>query len=83
MAQWYVSSDVMNVLSCSADVLMHDVGLAVRILRCRQSGAGGVRKRDRAGDGVECREVPEGEEDSTRESWIRTYFQSIRNTFWY
>lgn len=34
VAQWYVSSDVMNVLSCSADVLMHDVGLAVRVLCC-------------------------------------------------
>lgn len=32
---------------------------------------------------VECRGVPAGEEDSTREGWIRTYFHAIRNTFGY
>ncbi|XP_071323729.1 activator of 90 kDa heat shock protein ATPase homolog 1-like isoform X2 [Trachinotus anak] len=32
---------------------------------------------------MECREVPAGEEDSTREGWTRFYFQAIKQTFGY
>ncbi|XP_039981607.1 activator of 90 kDa heat shock protein ATPase homolog 1-like [Xiphias gladius] len=32
---------------------------------------------------MECRGVPAGEEDSTREGWIRFYFQAIKQTFGY
>ncbi|XP_041660946.1 activator of 90 kDa heat shock protein ATPase homolog 1-like isoform X1 [Cheilinus undulatus] len=32
---------------------------------------------------MECRGVPAGEEDSTREGWTRFYFQAIKQTFGY
>ncbi|XP_034555248.1 activator of 90 kDa heat shock protein ATPase homolog 1-like isoform X2 [Notolabrus celidotus] len=32
---------------------------------------------------MECRGVPSGEEDSTREGWTRFYFQAIKQTFGY
>lgn len=32
---------------------------------------------------MECRGVPAGEEDATREGWRRFYFQAIRQTFGY
>lgn len=32
---------------------------------------------------MECRGVPVGEEDSTREGWTRFYFQAIKQTFGY
>lgn len=32
---------------------------------------------------MECRGVPMGEEDSTREGWNRFYFQAIKQTFGY
>uniref|UniRef100_A0A3Q1HW25 Activator of Hsp90 ATPase AHSA1-like N-terminal domain-containing protein n=1 Tax=Anabas testudineus TaxID=64144 RepID=A0A3Q1HW25_ANATE len=32
---------------------------------------------------LECRGVPTGEEDSTREGWTRFYFQAIKQTFGY
>lgn len=32
---------------------------------------------------MECRGVPEGEEDSTREGWTRFYFQAIKQVFGY
>lgn len=32
---------------------------------------------------MECQGVPAGEEESTKEGWIRTYFHAIRNTFGY
>ncbi|XP_068454848.1 activator of 90 kDa heat shock protein ATPase homolog 1-like isoform X1 [Clinocottus analis] len=41
---------------------------------------------DRGGETVlrmQCRGVPEGEEDSTREGWTRFYFQAIKQVFGY
>ena len=32
---------------------------------------------------MECRGVPVGEEESTREGWTRFYFQAIKQTFGY
>lgn len=32
---------------------------------------------------MECRGVPAGEEDSTREGWTRFYFHAIKQTFGY
>lgn len=63
-------------------VLMPDVGLS----RSEHDATIRLELEERGEETelrMECRGVPAGEEDSTKEGWMRTYFQAIRNTFGY